>query len=204
MTHCSPLLRGWFTGLLKRYKRLVIVGPSGCGKSTLADEIQIDDRPVIHSDDFKRFRLQDLPASVQAVAEKQADGSVRVPHNVIEAAEMRGEHWPNTRMFEQAGASEEIIRACKAAGDKWVFEGVMGARALRKSLQLGLGPLSDAVILLERPRREQQKGQVIQGKAIMTVFNEWRRLDRNRTPVWKVPEEDYEQYGDTQMTADSG
>lgn len=199
MNHCSPILRGWFTGLLRRYKRIVIVGPSGCGKSTLADEIQIDGRPVLHSDDFKRFRLEDLPASVRAVADKQPDGSARVPHDVIEAAERRGEKWPDTRVFEQAGASEEIIRACKAAGDKWVFEGVMGARALRKSLQLGLGPLSDAVILLEHPRREQLKGQVIQGKAIMTVFHEWRRMDRNRTPVWKVPEEDYETSGQADL-----
>jgi hypothetical protein len=26
----------------------------------------------------------------------------------------------------------------------------------------------------------------------MTVFNEWRRMDRNRTPIFKPPDEDYE------------
>lgn len=140
MRYCSDTLRGWFGGILKRYDRVVVVGPSGCGKSTLANEVQVDDRPVLRSDDFKKYTWEDVP--------------------------------------------QEIIKAATDAGTKWVAEGVMLARALRKGLQC------DAVVYLELPRRPQLKGQVIQGKGIKTVFDEWRRANGNRIPVWKPPREE--------------
>ncbi len=55
MRFCSDELRGFYSGLLRRYDRIVIVGPSGCGKTTLAIEVKIDDRPVLHNDDFKHL-----------------------------------------------------------------------------------------------------------------------------------------------------
>lgn len=192
MKYCSSVLRGWYSGLLRRYDRIVIVGPSGCGKSTLTDEIQIDDRPVIHSDDFKKFNRADLPPAVLKASQRKPDGCYRVPHDVIEQAEKRGETWPNKRIFEQAGMSEDIIRTCDASGKRWVFEGVWGARVLRKANQLGRPEFCDAVILLDKPRRHQWPGQLAQGKGIMTVFNEWRKLDRGRTPIYQAPEEEDE------------
>lgn len=190
--HCSDTLRGWFSGLLRRFDRIVIVGPSGCGKSTLADEVRIDDRPVIHSDDFKKFERVHLPPAVLRASQPRRDGFMRVPHELIEQAERKGESWPNKRIFEQLGMSEEIIKACDDAGKRWLFEGVWGSRILRKAVQIGRPQFCDAVVLLERPRRHQWKGQQIQAKGIMTVFNEWRRMDRNRTPIFKPPDEDYE------------
>lgn len=131
---CSSALRGRFAGLLKRFDRIVITGPSGCGKSTLADEVRVDDRPILRSDDFKQHSWEEVP-------------------------------WA-------------IITAAAKAGPSWTFEGVMGARALRKGLQC------DAVVYLDKPRRPQLPGQVAQGKGIMTVFREWRQRDQGRTPVF--------------------
>lgn len=61
---CSSKLRGWFSGILKRYPRVVVTGPSGCGKSTLADEVRVDDRPILRSDDFKQHAFEDVPFAI--------------------------------------------------------------------------------------------------------------------------------------------
>lgn len=138
MRHCSDELRGWFSGLLKRYDRIVIVGPSGCGKSTLANEVQIDDRPILRSDDFKHL-----------------------PWDEVSAA---------------------IIGSARKAGPRWVVEGVKGASALRKGLE------ADAVVYLDKPRRHQLPGQIVQGKGIQTVFREWRAAHKD-VPVFRLPDE---------------
>lgn len=138
--HCSDTLRGWFSGLLRRFDRIVIVGPPKCGKSTLANEVSIDDRPVLRSDDFKKHSWEDTPA--------------------------------------------EIIKAAKMAGSRWTFEGVMGARALRKGLD------AQAVVYLTKPRSFQVPGQIAMGKGIGTVMREWRAKDGGKTPVFYAPEDD--------------
>ncbi len=135
---CSSALRGWFSGILKRYDRVVVTGPSGCGKSTLADEVRVDDRPILRSDDFKKHDFETVPY--------------------------------------------EIIKAADAAGPSWLAEGVMLPRALRKGLDC------DAVVYLDRPRREQLPGQVAQGKGMVwKVFREWRASAGAGIPVYFLP-----------------
>lgn len=140
MKYCSNALRGWFGGILKRYDRVVVTGPSGCGKSTLSDEVQIDDRPILRSDDFKHYDFESVPF--------------------------------------------EIIKAANEAGNKWVAEGVMLPRALRKGLEC------DAVVYLEKPRRPQLRGQIIQGRGMVgKVFQEWRAKNPS-VPVFMHPPPD--------------
>ncbi len=137
--HCSDELRGFFSGLLKRFDRIVVTGPSGCGKSTLANEVQIDDRPILRSDDFKHIGFEDVPFA--------------------------------------------IIESAKHAGPRWVAEGVMLPRALRKGLEC------DAVVYLDKPRRPQLRGQEIQGRGMVgKVFTEWRYKNPS-VPVFRLPED---------------
>lgn len=58
-------LEQWFLGVLARYPRVGLVGGSGTGKSTLS--IVCQDRPVLHSDDFKHL---DWSAASEEMARK--------------------------------------------------------------------------------------------------------------------------------------
>jgi len=60
-----------------------------------------------------------------------------------------------------------IVAVCKQM-ERFLIEGVQVARALRRGLEI------DAVLYLDDAKAEQLPGQVVMGKGIATVFNEWR------------------------------
>jgi hypothetical protein len=71
-----------------------------------------------------------------------------------------------------------------AQDGKCVIEGVRVPHALRKGMKV------DAVIYLTQPKVEQTPKQISMGKAVRTVFNEWRASHPD-TPVFAEPLEHY-------------
>jgi len=80
---------------------------------------------------------------------------------VIQADDWKAETWE-----AQPG---RILAACGEAGERFVVEGTQVARALRKGLQV------DAVLVLERPKRELTSRQAAMGKGADTILTEWRQ-----------------------------
>jgi hypothetical protein len=68
------------------------------------------------------------------------------------------------------------IDACRGVS-RFVIEGVQVARCLRKGLEV------DAVIVLSEPKKPQSIGQKAMGKAVHSVFEEWRAA-HPRVPVY--------------------
>jgi hypothetical protein len=64
---------------------------------------------------------------------------------------------------------DRIRAACAAAGARFLVEGAQVARALRRGLVV------DAVLVLERPKRELTERQAAMGKGIGSVLAEWRQ-----------------------------
>jgi hypothetical protein len=64
---------------------------------------------------------------------------------------------------------DRIRAACLTAGERFVVEGAQVARALRRGLEV------DAVLVLERPKRELTERQAAMGKGVGTVLAEWRQ-----------------------------
>lgn len=116
---------------LEKYDRIALAGGPQVGKTTLAKTVT--DRPVFHSDDFKRY---DWAA---------------VPHKMIELM---------------------------SAEDRFLVEGVMVARALRKGLEV------DLVVVLHEPMVPRLKGQVAMEKGILTILDSLR-LKAARIDFWQ-------------------
>jgi hypothetical protein len=81
--------------------------------------------------------------------------------------------------IDREGWSERSSSLVRELGglDSFVVEGMRVPHALRKGLEV------DAVIWLPRSWDKLEPGQESMGKGALTVFNEWRRADRGRTPV---------------------
>ena len=72
--------------------------------------------------------------------------------------------------------SSSLVREL-AGLDSFVVEGMRVPHALRKGLSV------DVVIWLPTAREKLEPGQESMGKGADTVFREWRRADRGKTPV---------------------
>lgn len=63
----------------------------------------------------------------------------------------------------------DVIKRCKAAGLRFIVEGVQVGRALRKGLEV------DAVIWLSEPKTQRTKSQVSMAKGASTIFEGWAK-----------------------------
>ncbi len=62
--------------------------------------------------------------------------------------------------------------------DRFVVEGVMVARALRKGMAV------DAVVYLQRPKVAQLPGQASMAKGVLTIFRQWHAANKH-VPVFE-------------------
>lgn len=76
--------------------------------------------------------------------------------------------------------SAQLVKEINEHAGPMVVEGTSVVRALRKGAKV------DAVILMTQPKTEQTKGQASMGKAVMTIFREWRAAHPD-VPVFAEP-----------------
>ncbi len=81
--------------------------------------------------------------------------------------------------LDWSDASAEIARVVNAHEGPCLVEGVAVARALRKGMKV------DAVIYLTQPKIEQKPGQVVMGRGIRTVLDEWRAKNPKIPVYWE-------------------
>lgn len=93
-------------------------------------------------------------------------GKTSLTAKVADRPLIRADDWKTETWDAQP---DRIRAACVTAGERFVVEGAQVARALRRGLEV------DAVLVLERPKRELTERQAAMGKGVGTVLAEWRQ-----------------------------